>query len=125
MHCNVRTEEEGRRVMRRGTTPTVEITVTNDDGTPLDLTNADIHITFAEKSGRNHQITKRESDDMVSVEFDGAATVISVFLTQEETLSFHEGRKVRVQVRSVEAGIALATDIGEFSADEILLEGVI
>ena len=109
--------------MRRGTTPTVTMTVKNTDGSPCDLTDADLYITFKEKSVNGVEITKRETD--ADVEIDGNASVVSVYLTQEETLSFTTGRTVRAQIRSKKAGIAEATDIDSFQAEEILYEGVI
>ena len=107
--------------MRRGTTPTVKLTITSPSGEPCDLTDCEIHVTF---EGAGKQIVKRESD--ISVMTEGGATVLGVDLTQEETLSFPEGRKVRVQVRAKDgSGRAIASSIAEFMADEILEEGVI
>lgn len=108
--------------MRRGTTPTVTLTVTNEDETPLDLTGKELHVTFDD--GRR-QLTKRETDDGVTVEVDGDATIVEIALTQEETLMWREGGTVRVQVRVKGGGSAAATDIASFQAEEILLEGVI
>lgn len=110
--------------MRRGTTPTVKLTVTNSDGTPCDLTGHELYITFKEM-GATHEITKRETDEGVDVAVDGKSTVISVFLTQAETLTFTAGKKVRVQLRCKALGIAQATTIEQFDAEEILHDGVI
>lgn len=111
--------------MRRGTTPTVEITVANEDGTPCDLTGQELHVTFrsAGPPGSRACITKRESE--LSAVFDGTATVLSITLTQAETLSFATGAKVRVQVRNKDGLVAQASDIAELTAEEILLEGEI
>ena len=111
--------------MRRGTTPTVTLTVTNDDGSDCDLTGHELYITFKEQRTNGSFFTKRETDEGVTVAHSGKATVISVFLTQKETLSFKEGSVVRVQIRCKALGIATATDIEKFNADEILLEGEI
>lgn len=111
--------------MRRGTTPTVTLTVTNADGSACDLRGQELHVTFKSDSGgmRRVEFTKRE--DEVDVSFDGTASTIEITLTQAETLRFATGRKVRVQLRCKGAGIAQATDIAEFMAEEILLEGQI
>ena len=109
--------------MRRGTTPTVTLTITNEDGSACDLTTQDVYVTF-EELGSKLEITK-ESED-VDMSTSENATIIDVFLTQEETLKFHAGRKVRVQVRAKDAhGAAVATDIKSFNVGEILLEGEI
>ena len=108
--------------MRRGTTPTVVLTITNDDGTNCDLTSAENYVTFSEV-GSNYEITKSGED--VTAEVSGKATVISVPLSQEETLGFGQNRSVRVQVRSKVDDIATASEIATFNVGEILLEGEI
>lgn len=63
----------------RGVTPTFTLTFDSDD---LDLTQADhVYVTFANK------VTLTKSDADLDIE----AKQISVYLTQEETLSFREG----------------------------------
>ena len=109
--------------MRRGTTPTVTVTVTNDDKTAVDLRGRSLFLTFKEQGCGGAEITKTEED--MAIEVEGKATILSVPLTQEETLSFHSGYKVRVQLRCTDGDDAAATDIAEFTADEILKEGVI
>lgn len=109
--------------MRRGTTPTVTFTVSSKDGSALDLTGADIYVTFKEKSKDGSEITKSGED--VSVTTSGLKSVISVTLTQEDTLSFHAGKSVRAQIRSKRSDVAMATDIVAFSVDEILKDGEI
>jgi len=111
--------------MRRGTTPTVTLTVTNGDGSPCDLTDADVYVTFREVGGNGFSKTFRDGDDGVDIALEGDASVISITMTQADTLRFHAGRKVRVQVRSKAMGIAQATTIEEFMAEEILLDGEI
>ena len=111
--------------MRRGTTPTVAITVANDDGTPLDLTEHEFYVTFKERGASGAIVERTESDDGVEVDFDGTKSVVSVLLSQADTLRFHTGAKVLVQVRAKRAGVAIATDIDGFDAEEILKEGEI
>lgn len=112
--------------MRRGTTPTVTLTVTNTDGSPCDLTEQEVHVTFKTSTHCAKKVELTKSGEDLDVSVDGDATVIGVTLTQEETLSFGTGHRVRVQVRCKDRwGKAQSTDIGEFTADEILLEGEI
>ena len=111
--------------MRRGTTPTIEFTVTNEDGSALDLTGHDIYITFKENRPRGVMLTKRNTDRCVEVTTQGNASIVSVYLTQRETLAFKTGSTIRAQLRCKALGIAIATDIDEFQAEEILLEGEI
>lgn len=101
--------------MRRGTTPTLTITVTGMD--VADLTT--IKVTF--KQG-DTELTK--STDEVSVDTEN--NTIAVFLTQEETLKFDNG-SIYVQIRGLLAdGVtAIASAIKSFSMDKILLDGVI
>ena len=107
--------------MKRGTTPTVLLKVTSGDGESCDLTSFRIFVTF---EGTDSKITKEGEDISVSVVEDH--TELTIKLTQEETLSFRNGDRVRVQLRCVDdEGNALASNIGSFHADEILLEGVI
>ena len=106
--------------MRRGTTPTVRLTV-KSDLSPIDLTGYELHVTF-ESDGV--QIVKRETDLDISIEKE--VTVISVKLSQEDTLAFDENRKVRVQLRAKDReGNAIASGIAEFMVREILEDGVI
>lgn len=106
--------------MRRGTTPTITLTVSNEDGSPCDLTTQEVYVTFDDGQ---RQFTKRENE--VSMAFDGKETTIGITLTQAETLRFKVGKRVRVQVRCKAMGIAQATTIDSFDPEEILLEGEI
>ena len=108
--------------MRRGTTPTIVLTITNDDGTNCDLTSAENHVTFSEV-GTDYEITKTDEDITATV--SGKATVISVTLTQAETLGFSENHSVRVQVRSKLDEVVTASEIATFNVGEILLDGEI
>ena len=109
--------------MRRGTTPTITLTMTNDDGTPCDLTEHEVHVTFEEKGDYGYQLDKTGEELTVSTS-DGA-TVIEVSLTQAETLRFKTNSTIRAQVRAIKDGNAAASEIAEFPVAEILLEGEI
>ena len=101
--------------MRRGTTPTLTITVTGIDVADLKT----IKVTF--KQG-NIELTKNTEDVSIDVENNS----ISVPLTQQDTLMFGSGA-VNVQIRGLLAdGVtAIASGIKSFSMDKILLDGVI
>ena len=101
--------------MRRGTTPTLTITVTGMDVTDLKT----IKVTF--KQG-NIELTKATDD----VTIDAENNAILVPLTQEDTLKFDSGA-VNVQIRGLLADnvTAIASGIKSFSMDKILLDGVI
>jgi len=101
--------------MRRGTTPTLTISVTGLVVSDLKT----IRVTF--KQG-NIELTK--TTEQVSVDSENNA--ISVPLTQEDTLMFGSGA-VNVQIRGLlEDGVtAIASTIKSFSMDKILLDGVI
>lgn len=108
--------------MRRGTTPTISLAVSNDDGTPCDLTGASNYVTF-EEVGTGYELTKSGAD--LDVSFDDDVTEIAVTLTQAETLAFHPNRIVKVQLRSKLNGIAIASELAQFNVGDILLEGEI
>lgn len=106
--------------MRRGTTPTITLTVDKDvsDGWTL-------YATF--RSGM-HNVTL-ENDRMTielepSTETEGDKTLITVTLTQEETLSLGVGN-AEVQVRAIKDSTAIATDIQRVDVGRILKDGVI
>ena len=118
--------------MRRGTTPTITLVITNLDGSDCDLTGHELYITFQEKENKNDKkrtslygFTKRETDDGVEISHSGLSTIIDVTLTQTETLGFSAGRIIQVQLRCKALGIAQATTIEGFKAEEILLDGEI
>ena len=96
--------------MIRGTTPTVTIEV------GCDLTGYDCYATFEWDRG---QLTK--SGDALEV-VGGAVSTVTVRLTQADTLSFPEDRTVKVQLRAVKDGDAIATEVGTLTASEVLLE---
>ena len=101
--------------MRRGTTPTLTISVTGIQVSDLKT----IKVTFKQGSV---EITK--NTDEVSV--DGYYNTISVYLTQEETLKFNGG-SVSVQIRGLLADgtTAIASKIKTLTMEKILLDGVI
>lgn len=111
--------------MRRGTTPTITLVVENEDGTPLDLTGQTVEVAFLESGTDGKLLVKREDDEGVAIEADGGASVVTVHLTQEETLKFREGRSIEVQVRANVLGEAIATEITSVESERILRDGVI
>lgn len=105
--------------MRRGTTPTITLTVDKDVSTWT------LYATF--RSGM-HNVTL-ENDRMTvelepATETEEAKTLITVTLTQEETLSLGVGN-AEVQVRAIKDGIAIATDIKNIDVGRIIKDGVI
>jgi len=115
--------------MRRGTTPTVTLTITNPDNTDCDLTGYELYITFQEKTVNKkdtpYSFTKRETDEGVEILHEDLATVINITLTQQETLGFSTDSIVQVQLRCKTLNIAQATTIKDFKVEEILLDGEI
>ena len=110
--------------MRRGTTPTITLTVTNEDGTACDLTDDDIYVTFhLAGAASTGDVTKRETD--MTVETVDDATVLTIPLTQAETLAWPEGGTLEVQLRCKDSGIAQATNITSIAVERILLDGEI
>lgn len=98
--------------MRRGTTPTLRITV---EGIQVESLTS-IFLTL--KQG-NTELEK------TNVEVDTENNRLIAELSQEETLMFDEGG-VRVQFRALlENGKAVASNIVTTTMDEILMEGVI
>lgn len=115
--------------MRRGTTPTVTLTITNPDMTDCDLTGYELYITFREKTNNKkitpYIFTKRETDEGVEIIHEDLATIINITLTQKETLGFSTDSIVQVQLRCKSLDIAQATTIRDFKVEEILLDGEI
>ena len=97
----------------RGVTPTFTLTFDSDD---LDLTQADhVYVTFANKA----TITKSDAD------LDIRAKQISVYLTQEETLSFKEGATA-IQVNwTYGDGSRAASEIVRYTFNAQLLNRVV
>ena len=98
--------------MRQGTTPTIQIT-TND----IDLNEMqNIYVVFEQ----NGYILKKESSDL-----DIEGNVISVLLSQEETLNFKEGI-CNIQLRMItKGGVAIASPIKTTKVYRVLNKEVI
>lgn len=99
--------------MRRGTTPTITLTVDADvsDWTLyVSMSNGGSIVTF--------------EDDRLTKTLDGPQTIIELTLTQEETLAFSTG-SLEVQIRAIKDGVAVATAIGNLDVDRIIKDGVI
>ena len=97
--------------MRRGTTPSHTFT------TDIDLSDAEVvYVTYKQGS---KVILEKDKDGM-----DITSDSIVIELTQEDTLSFKMGQPVRVQIRArFPSGSAVASNIIQTTADEILKEG--
>lgn len=101
--------------MYRGTTPTLYLELE----TEIDLSDvSEMWVTFKSPTV---EITKTLNE----VAFDSETNVITVVLSQEETLQLYNG-KADVQVRlRTEDDLAYATDIVDVEIGRILKEGVI
>lgn len=99
--------------MRRGTTPTLKIKIKGIDISRL----TSMYITI--KQG-DREITKENED--ISIEEDG---ILSVRLSQEDTLTFTKGH-VDIQLRAMtDNGVAIASGIQMAFMEQILKEGEI
>ncbi len=101
--------------MRRGTTPTLHVTV------DADLTDMELYLAL--KTGGRPLVVKRNRDMEVSVE-DGK-TSIELRLSQSDTLAMKAGDKCEVQLRAVTDGgdTAIATTIASIPVQRILQDG--
>lgn len=98
--------------MRRGTTPTLKIKINGANVKEF----SKIYVTF--KQGET-EVTKTTED------IDIEDNLLSIWLSQEDTLKFVHGH-VDVQLRAItENGVAVASSIQMLFMDEILKEGVI
>lgn len=98
--------------MIRGTTPT------HIFETDVDLRDFRIYISYKQ---RGSVIVEKTNEDC-----EITATQVSVKLSQEDTLKFNIDAPVRIQIRAVvENGDAIASDIIDTPAREILKDGVI
>lgn len=101
--------------MRRGTTPTITITVTGED-----FAGATMYVTLEQG---DVELTKTGTDVVVTATQTGST--VEIFLSQEETLMFTKGT-AKIQIRWIDqGGIAQASPIKNITVDAILLEGVI
>ena len=95
----------------RGTTPTFELTFTDDN---LDLTQADhVYVTF--RSAGN-VMTKQDEDLII------AAKSIQIFLTQEETLGLYN---VDIQANWTNGIVRSSSDIVHYTMGDQLLNKVV
>lgn len=101
--------------MRRGTTPTLHVTV------DADLTDMELYLAL--KTGGRPLVVKRNRDMEIAVE-DGK-TSIELRLSQSDTLAMKAGDKCEVQLRAVTDGgeTAIATTIASIPVQRILQDG--
>ena len=98
--------------MRRGTTPTITLTV------DADISDWTLYVTF--QSGSNEITLENER---LETSYAQQKTTILCTLTQDETLQLNG--VCEVQVRAIKSGTAVATDIQTVDVGRIILEGVI
>lgn len=99
-------------IMRQGTTPTIQITINDIDLNEMQ----NIYVVFEQ----NGYILKKESKDL-NIE----KNVISVMLSQEETLNFKEGT-CNIQLRMITGeGVAIASPIKSTKVYRVLNKEVI
>ena len=103
--------------MRRGTTPTLRVTV------DADITEMDVYLAL--RAGRVLIVKETDALDM-SLGEDGKTTVLCP-LTQADTLKMAAGTNCEVQVRAIEGdgAVAIATTIGSVPVERILQDGVL
>ena len=98
--------------MRQRTTPTIQITINDIDLNEMQ----NIYVVFEQ----NGYILKKESSDL-----DIERNVISVLLSQEETLNFKEGT-CNIQLRMItKGGVAIASPIKTTKVYRVLNKEVI
>ena len=99
-------------IMRQGTTPTIQITINDIDLNEMQ----NIYVVFEQ----NGYILKKESSDL-----DIEGNVISVLLSQEETLNFKEGT-CNIQLRMItKGGVAVASPVKTTKVYRVLNKEVI
>lgn len=99
-------------IMRQGTTPTIQITINDIDLNEMQ----NIYVVFEQ----NGYILKKDSSDL-----DIEGNVISVSLSQEETLNFKEGT-CNIQLRMItKGGVAIASPIKTTKVYRVLNKEVI
>lgn len=99
-------------IMRQGTTPTIQITINDIDLNEMQ----NIYVVFEQ----NGYILKKESSDL-----DIEGNIISVLLSQEETLNFKEGT-CNIQLRMItKGGVAIASPIKTTKVYRVLNKEVI
>jgi len=101
--------------MRRGSTPT------NTFELDIDLSDAKVYISY-EQDGI--VIIEKTGEDLAFSQ-SGSVYIITLNLTQQDTLKFHPG-KVLIQIRYVfPTGDADASDIIQTTFERIIKDGVI
>lgn len=106
----------------RGTTPTFELTLES-----VDLTEAyNVYVSFSPGGavGRLNPVLTKTGDDL-TVAYEDDTSTVSVYLSQEETLSFGTG-KVNIQLNwTYPDGSRAASEIATFSLLTNLLNEVV
>ena len=98
--------------MKRGTTPTLTLTV------DADISDWTVYASFK----TNGEVFTFENDRLQMTAEDDVTTIL-LTLTQEETLAMQGSAEV--QVRAIKNGTAIATDIQRVDVGRILKDGVI
>lgn len=98
--------------MKRGTTPTLTLTV------DADIVGWTVYASFR----TNGKVYTFENDRLQMTSEDDVTTIL-LTLTQEETLAMHGSAEV--QIRAIKDGTAVATDIQRVDVGRILKDGVI
>ena len=98
--------------MKRGTTPTLTLTV------DADIVGWTVYASFR----TNGKVYTFENDRLQMTSEDDVTTIL-LTLTQEETLEMHGSAEV--QIRAIKNGTAIATDIQRVDVGRILKDGVI
>lgn len=99
--------------MRRGTTPTLTLTV------DAELVGWTCYVAL--RSGCKTVVV---DGDRLTMEQSEGSTTITLTLTQEETLAMRVGA-CEIQVRAAHNGTALATDIARIDVGQIIQDGEI
>lgn len=99
--------------MRRGTTPTLTITV------PTDLTGLEIHLALDAGA-----LIEKHTDDL-DITYSENETTVKATLTQEDTLAMQAGTNCEIQIRAYTAdgAEAMATSIAKVPVERILKDG--
>lgn len=106
--------------IRRGATPILVITAKD-----ADLIGTTVYVTIAQANGRKLTKMYPNNNGSVTLEASGDDTKVKVFLSQKDTLGFHQG-KAEVQLRWIEEdGTAHVSNIKSINLSRTLLEGVI
>ena len=100
--------------MKRGTTPTITMTV------DMDLTTWTVYISI--HSTKNNTITF--DDNRLTKSYANETTTMTLTLTQQETLALGVGI-ADIQLRAIKDGTAVASSIEQIPIGRILQDGVI